>query len=130
MAKDLATDPFIIRARYAKAAIAQGVRMGIDEHGDDFVFGASQVPEEQGAGAGFDSDDPALTDWYIDARTGPIDSVTSEDVRRTLEPGRIQPPGKNLPDRAASGEASMTVGERVEGPLDKGDTEAPDPAEK
>lgn len=129
-AKDLATDPFIIRARYAKAAIAQGVRMGIDEHGDDFVFGASQVPEEQGAGAGFDSDDPALTDWYIDARTGPIDSVTSEDVRRTLEPGRIQPPGKNLPDRAASGEASMTVGERVEGPLDKGDTEAPDPAEK
>ncbi|MGO3650480.1 BCCT family transporter [Agrococcus casei] len=129
-AKDLATDPFIIRARYAKAAIAQGVRKGIDEHGDDFVFGASLVPEDEGAGAGFDSEDPALTDWYTDARTGPGDRVTSEDVRRTLEPGRIQPPGKNLFDRAASGEASMTVGERVEGPLDKGDTEAPDPADK
>ena len=129
-AKDLATDPFIIRARYAKAAIAQGVRKGIDEYGDDFVFGASEVPEDQGAGAGFDSDDPALTEWYVDAATGPITSITTEDVRRTLEPGRIQPQGRNLVDRAASGEASMTVGERVEGPLDEDETEAPDPAEK
>ena len=129
-AKDLTTDPFIIRARYAKAAIAQGVRRGIDEYGDDFVFEASEVPENEGAGAGFDSHDPALTEWYVDATTGPITAVTTEDVRRTLEPGRIQPPGKNLVDRAASGEASLTVGERVEGPLEPGQEEPPPPAEK
>lgn len=129
-AKDLATDPFIIRARYAKAAIAQGVRRGIDEYGDDFVFGASAVPEDEGAGAGFDSDDPALTEWYVDATTGPITTVTTEDVRRTLEPGRIQPQGKNLVDKAASGEASLTVGERVEGPLEPGQQEPPKPAEE
>lgn len=110
-AKDLRTDPYIIRRKYARAAIAQGVRRGIDEYGDDFVFGASEVPADEGAGAGFDSTDPALTDWYVDATTGPIETVTAEDVQRTLDPGRIQPRGENLPERAASGEASQTVGE-------------------
>ncbi|MBC9944142.1 BCCT family transporter [Leucobacter sp. cx-328] len=113
-AKELRTDPFIIRRRYAKAAIAQGVRRGIDEYGDDFVFGTSEVPAEEGAGAGFDSEDPALTEWYIDATTGPIDTITAEDVRRTLEPGRIQPPAEAPPARAASGDASLTVGEKVD----------------
>lgn len=110
-AKDLRTDPYIIRRKYAQAAIAQGVRRGIDEYGDDFVFGVSEVPADEGAGAGFDSDDPTLTDWYVDATTEPIETVTAEDVRRTLEPGHIQPRGKNVPERAASGEASQTVGE-------------------
>jgi len=111
-AKDLRTDPFTIRRKYARAAIAQGVRRGIDEYGDDFVFGVSEVPADEGAGAGFDSEDPALTDWYVEATTGPIDTVTAEDVRRTLEPGRIQPMGENVPEHAASGDASLTVGER------------------
>lgn len=110
-AKDLRTDPYIIRRKYARAAIAQGVRRGIDEYGDDFVFGTSEVPSDEGAGAGFDSDDPALTNWYVDATTGPIHTVSSEDVRRTLDPGRIQARGENVPERAASGEASQTVGE-------------------
>lgn len=114
-ARELGTDPFIIRRRYARAAIAQGVRRGIDEYGDDFVFEASEVPADEGAGAGFDSEDPALTEWYIDATTGPIDTITAEDVRRTLEPGRIQDPAENPPSRAASGDASLTVGEKPEG---------------
>ncbi|MFV0434843.1 MAG: BCCT family transporter [Leucobacter sp.] len=108
-AKDLRTDPYLIRRRYALAAIAQGVRRGIDEYGDDFVFGASEVPADEGAGAGFDSSDPALTDWYVDATTGPIETVTGEDVRRTLAPGHIQPRGENPPEKAASGEASQTA---------------------
>lgn len=111
-AQDLRTDPYIIRRKYARAAIAQGVRRGIDEFGDDFVFGASEVPAEEGAGAGFDSADPGLTDWYVDATTGPLEKVTAEDVQRTLEPGRIQPRGDSVPERAASGEASQVVGER------------------
>ncbi|SJM68045.1 hypothetical protein [Gulosibacter sp. 10] len=89
------------------------MRRGIDEYGDDFVFGANAVPADEGAGADFDSEDPALTEWYVDATTQPIAKVTAEDVHRTLEPGRIQPRGENLPERAASGEASLTVGEKL-----------------
>lgn len=122
-AKDLRTDPYNLRRKYAKAAIAEGVRRGIEEHGDDFVFDVSEVPAEQGAGAWLDSDDPALTEWYTDATTGAIQTVDPadassgprtvrpEDVRRTLEPGRIQPAGPGRPEHAASGDASLTVGE-------------------
>ena len=111
-AKDLRTDPYIIRRRYARAAIAQGVRQGIGDYGDHFVFGSNEVPADEGAGAGFDSDDPALTDWYVDATTGPFETVTAQDVQRTLEPWRIQPKGENPVSRAASGDASLTVGEK------------------
>ncbi|MBO1902572.1 BCCT family transporter [Leucobacter weissii] len=110
--RDLRTDPYTIRRKYARAAIAQGVRRGIDEYGDDFVFGTSEVPSDEGAGAGFDSEDPNLTEWYVEATTGPIEQVSPSDVRRTLEPGRIQARGPERPDRAASGDASLTVGER------------------
>ncbi|MEZ5089008.1 MAG: hypothetical protein R2719_04350 [Micropruina sp.] len=41
-AQELRTDPYMLR-HYARAAIAQGVRRGIVEHGDDFVFGATEV---------------------------------------------------------------------------------------
>ena len=75
------------------------------------MFGVSEVPADEGAGAGFDSEDPALVDWYVDATTGPIATVTAEDVQRSLEPGHVQPRGENPPERAASGEASQTVGE-------------------
>lgn len=111
-AKDLSTDPYIIRRKYAQAAIAQGVRRGIDEYGDDFVFGTNEVPADEGAGYGFDSTDPGLTEWYVDATTGPIEHVTGPDVQRTLEPGRIQPKGPERPDHTASGDASLTVGEK------------------
>ncbi|MGI8394098.1 BCCT family transporter [Leucobacter sp. W1038] len=110
-ARDLRTDPYIIRSKYARAAIAQGVRRGIDEYGDDFVFEASAVPSDEGAGAGFDSDDPSLVDWYVDATTGPISTVSPKDVERTLEPGKIQPAGPERPDHTASGDSSLTVGE-------------------
>ncbi|WP_413316623.1 BCCT family transporter [Agrococcus sp. 1P02AA] len=106
--KDLSTDPYILRRRYAKTAIAQGVRMGIEEHGDDFVFGASEVPADDGAGAWLDTGDPALTEWYTDATTGPI---SSEDVLRTLEPGRIQQKGPDRQGNTASGDNALTVGE-------------------
>lgn len=110
-AKELRTDPYVLRRKYARAAIAQGVRRGISEHGDDFVFGATVVDAEEGAGAGIDSDDPALTEWYETATTGNVAIVTPEDVRRTLEPGRVQPKGPGDPSHTASGDASLTVGE-------------------
>ncbi|WP_309127514.1 BCCT family transporter [Microbacterium sp.] len=109
-ARELHTDPYMLRRRFARAAIAQGVRRGISEHGDDFVFGATEVATEEGAGAGIDTDDPALTEWYETA-TAQIPIVTAEDVTRTLEPGRIQPRGPGDPHHTASGDASLTVGE-------------------
>ena len=62
-ARDLRNDPYMIRRRYAREAIYKGVHRGIDKHGDDFVFGATHV-DDDGAGAGFESTDPALTEWY------------------------------------------------------------------
>jgi choline/carnitine/betaine transport len=63
--KDLARDPQTLRRRYAREAIVQGVRTGIEKHGDDFVVGVVRTEgDDQGAGAWLDSDDPALTEWY------------------------------------------------------------------
>lgn len=79
---DLRNDPLMIRRRYAQEAIRRGVRRGIDEHGDDFVFGTAHVTEAEGAGADFESDNPALTQWYLDGAEGqeePEDGV-SEDA--------------------------------------------------
>jgi len=118
-AKEVRNDPYMLRRRFARAAIAQGVRRGLEEHGDDFVFGATEVPAEEGAGANIDTDDPALTEWW-DTATEQVEVVTDEaprrvvtatDVARTLEPGRVQKPGPGDPRHTASGDASLTVGE-------------------
>ncbi|MCC2334248.1 BCCT family transporter [Cellulomonas wangsupingiae] len=63
-AKDLARDPLTLRRRYAREALEQGVRAGIEEHGDDFVVGVVPTEPDEGAGAWLDTDDPVLTDWY------------------------------------------------------------------
>ena len=63
-AKDLARDPLTLRRRYAREALEQGVRAGIEEHGDDFVIGVVATEPDEGAGAWLDTDDPVLTDWY------------------------------------------------------------------
>ena len=77
-AKDLGNDPATIRRAYTRTALTRNVRRGIDEHGDDFVFGVAEVPAEEGAGANFDSDDPALTEWYTDAVEGAEDAEDAE----------------------------------------------------
>ncbi len=112
-AKDLRTDPYVIRRQYANAAIAQGVRLGIVEHGDDFAFSTTEVAEEAGAGAWLDSTDPELTDWYVKA-ADETSIATAEDIRRTLTPGAIQPKGPERPDLTASGDEATTSRARVE----------------
>lgn len=86
-AKDLATDPASIRRSYARAAITKGLRRGIDEHGDDFVFGVDAVPADEGAGASFDSDDPAYSRWYTEA-SGPEGGTESGGENSTEPPHR------------------------------------------
>ena len=87
-AKDLRNDPLMIRRRYALEAISGGVRRGIDEHGDDFVFGTAHVPEAEGAGADFESDDPALTQWYTNSVQDPV---------------AVEGPEEDQPDKAKTG---------------------------
>lgn len=82
--RDLRNDPHMIRRRYALEAIRGGVRRGIDEHGDDFVFGAAPVPEAEGAGADFQSDDPALTEWYTES--APRDGGAEQAEKAKAEP--------------------------------------------
>ena len=77
-AKDLRNDPYMIRRRYAREAIYKGVHRGIDEHGDDFVFGATHVAEGDGAGADFESTDPALTEWYTPVGEEPETDVDGD----------------------------------------------------
>ena len=38
--------------------------MGLQEHNGDFVFSSSAVPENHGAGAEIENDDPYLHEWY------------------------------------------------------------------
>lgn len=77
-AKDLSNDPATIRRTYTRTALTKGLRRGIDEHGDDFVFGVEQVSAEEGAGANFDSDDPSLTEWYTEATEHAAAGETAE----------------------------------------------------
>ncbi len=72
------------------------------------VLGSSEVAANKGAGSWLNSTDPELSQWYLDA-AGELRAVTSEDVRRTLDPGRIQPKGPERPDFLASGEAAMST---------------------
>lgn len=107
-AKDLRTDPFVLRYRYAQAAIAQGIRKGIEDYGDHFVFEAGEVESDEGAGAWLDTEDPELTEWFMEA-TEELRPVDAEDIFRTLRPGRIQSKGAPRPEHTASGERAMTT---------------------
>jgi choline/carnitine/betaine transport len=86
--RELRTDPYMMRHRFARAAIAQGVRRGIADHGDDFVFGATEVAAHEGAGVGIDTADPALTEWYETA-TGQLPAITPTTIAGALhDPAR------------------------------------------
>lgn len=74
--RDLATDPYTLRHRYAEAAIRNAVLQGVERYGDNFAI---QVVEascpEEGAGAAVDSTDERYTDWYqrTDEEGQPVD---------------------------------------------------------
>lgn len=86
--KDLNRDPMTLRRRYAREALVQGVRTGIEEHGDDFVVGVVPTAQDQGAGAWLDTDDPALTEWYQPEEEAASDAEqTSDTVPQDAEPG-------------------------------------------
>lgn len=84
--KDLYNDPAMIRRTYAREAIDRGAHRGIDEHGDDFVFGTDQVSSGEGAGAEFESENPVYSEWYT---TAAEDAENVENAENTdTAPGK------------------------------------------
>lgn len=97
--KDLSTDPAIIRWRYGQSALDQSVRAGVRRYGDSFALQVSQAEDGNGAGAGFDSHDAAVTDWYqrrdesgqpidYDYETGQYIDSELDEVRHATPTGR------------------------------------------
>ena len=63
-AKDLRSDPLVIRQSYATSALRNAVRRGVDQYGDDFDLVVRRSAAGEGAGAAFDSYDESVTGWY------------------------------------------------------------------
>ncbi len=74
-AKDLRTDPMMIRHRYSEHALDEAVQSGVREHGDDFGISVGKAEEGRGAGYDFDSGSEEYTSWYQrhDEDGNPID---------------------------------------------------------
>jgi choline/carnitine/betaine transport len=63
--RDLQTDPYMLRYRYAEAAMKNAVIAGVERYGDNFALEVVEaVPPAEGAGTDVDSADDRYTDWY------------------------------------------------------------------
>lgn len=64
--KDLSTDPQAIRTTFAKTAVRNAVKRGLEEYGDDFELSVERTDKDQGVGssAGVESGMEQLTEWY------------------------------------------------------------------
>ncbi|CAN5532847.1 BCCT family transporter [soil metagenome] len=63
-AKDLQTDPMMIRHRYTEHALEEAVKGGVRTHGDEFGISVSKAEDGRGAGVDFDSSSEEYTSWY------------------------------------------------------------------
>lgn len=62
--RELRTDPYTLRHRYADKAIGQAVVHGVEQYGDNFGLKVVETPQGEGAGAGTDSAHDDYTAWY------------------------------------------------------------------
>lgn len=51
LARDLYTDPMIVRERYVRTAVEAAVVEGVTQHGDDFALAVAQTPPGEGVGS-------------------------------------------------------------------------------
>ncbi len=84
-AKDLKTDPMMIRHRYSEHALDEAVQSGVRTHGDEFGISVSKAAEGRGAGYDFDSSSQEYTSWYQrhDEDGNPIDYDYTEGSSST-----------------------------------------------
>lgn len=131
-AKDLHNDPVMLRRRFAVEAIDRGVRRGLDEHDGHFIFGATQVPEGQGAAEAVDVEDEFFHKWYTDnASEDYIVHRAEEKASEQIEREEFE---KAVADAEARAEAEAEIAndarameeywtERVSGSASDSDTE-------
>lgn len=63
--QELRTDPYSLRRRYARRAMATAIRRGISEYGDEFEISVEHAREGYSAAGDLDSTSEELTDWYV-----------------------------------------------------------------
>ncbi|HKJ12270.1 MAG TPA: BCCT family transporter, partial [Ornithinimicrobium sp.] len=63
-AKDLRTDPMMIRQRFGEHALDEAVQSGVRSHGDEFGIEVRKAADGRGAGYTFDSTSEEYTYWY------------------------------------------------------------------
>ncbi|GAA4688503.1 MULTISPECIES: BCCT family transporter [Kocuria] len=88
--RDLSTDPMSLRHRYARKALDNAVRQGMDQHGDDFAIEIRQEKGPAAAGRDMDSTSERMSSWYqrTDEDDRPVDYDYREDRYVEDEPGR------------------------------------------
>lgn len=101
-AKDLRSDPLVIRRAYATWALRDAVKRASTATGTTSSRGAAR-PRGRGAGADFDSHDAEVTDWYqrTDEEGQPVDydyaaaptPTAGPRGRRSGRRRRHRPPG-------------------------------------
>ncbi|SCX44133.1 choline/carnitine/betaine transport [Klenkia marina] len=91
LAKDLRSDPMMLRSVVATEAVEQAVVHGLQTHGDDFVLSVQHAPDEDGDGVA-DGPTPSRT---VAARTP--GGLTAREVGSPLPRPSEQPLGAGRP---------------------------------
>ncbi|QIR69033.1 BCCT family transporter [Kocuria sp. KD4] len=78
--RDLSTDPMSLRHHYARTALDNAVRQGMDEHGDDFALEVRHQEGPAAAGHDVDSTGERMSSWY--QRTDENDQPVEYDYRQ------------------------------------------------
>ncbi|QNG36593.1 BCCT family transporter [Geodermatophilaceae bacterium NBWT11] len=93
LAKDLRSDPMVLRSTVAEEAVEQAVVHGLTTHGDDFVISVRHAPDEDGDGVA-DGPTPARTaaDRRRDGENTIADVGSPIPVREPMGAGRPQEP--------------------------------------
>jgi len=88
--RDLSTDPMSLRHRYARKALDNAVRQGMDQHGDDFAIEIRHEKGPSAAGHDVDSTSERISAWYqrTDEDDRPIDYDYREDKYMEDEPAK------------------------------------------
>ncbi|MFC0582995.1 BCCT family transporter [Micrococcoides hystricis] len=63
--RELRTDPYSLRQRYARRAVATAVRRGLADYGDEFEISVERAREGYSAAGDIDSTAEELTGWYV-----------------------------------------------------------------
>lgn len=73
--RELRSDPYILRRRYAQTAVSNAVLEGVHKYGDDFGIQVVEAEPGRGAGAETDSEHEDYTEWYqrTNAEGEPVD---------------------------------------------------------